>query len=206
MTDLCYRGHYDIIYKDDPTSQHNEPPLRVMLATDMPQYVSTPAPRNGEFRSTNPEVLNEISYMFPDATQTFSDTSMGLSNNQTFPPVYHHEQPVMYTQGEIQQSSYFPEVPHGVYHAAVPQHRPHPLRTRSLPYPDYPSSINHLQTRESPSPLSPQPYSPATPKSVKTPKSRPKSNEPQIRYNENCFNYTILKNKSIPLDPAAYGR
>src|ERR1700743_2499034 len=110
----------------------------------------------------------------------------------------------MYAQRKQSPGSYFPEIPHTVFHASMPQHPPAPIRTRSLPYQSYSSPMTHLTPRTSSSSQSPQPQSPATPKSASAKSTMlPKPNEPQIRYNEKWYNYRIEKNKTIPLDPAS---
>ncbi|EXJ58973.1 hypothetical protein A1O7_06404 [Cladophialophora yegresii CBS 114405] len=204
---LIYRpGHYDIIYKDDRLPVHNPQPLQVYVQTDVPQYIQ--APQEGVFRSGNPDVLGELSFLFPSAVQTVPATSMSYANNQAFSSGYQPQPPLVYAQRTTPQTSYFPELPPTVFHATIPQHPPPPVRTQSLPTQGYSSATTHLIPQISPSPQSPQPPSPVTPTSVTTNKSiiLPKSAEPQIRYNENCFQYSIEKNKSIPLDPATFGR
>ncbi|OCT52005.1 ubiquitin thioesterase OTUB1, variant 1 [Cladophialophora carrionii] len=203
---LIYRpGHYDIIYKDDHRPVHHPQPLQVYLQTDVPQYI--PAPEEGVFRSGNTDVLGELSFLFPNAAQTGSATSMSYPNNHAFSSGYQPQPPLVYSQRTTPQNSYFPELPQTVFHATIPQHPPPPVRTRSLPQQGYSSTTTHLTPQISPSPQSPQPPSPVTPTSVTTNRSiiLPKSAEPQIRYNENCFQYSIEKNKSIPLDPATFG-
>ncbi|KAJ9606596.1 hypothetical protein H2200_008604 [Cladophialophora chaetospira] len=202
---LIYRpGHYDIIYKGDQNVQHDPRPVQVYLQTDAPQYIPTSGAE--VFRSGDPEILDELSFMFPNATQTLSGTSISFPNNSAFSSGVQNQPPVMYSQANTQQSSYFPEMPSNVFRANIPQHPPRPVRTRSLPQQTYSSS--HLTPQMSSSPQSPQPQSPATPNSATTNKAMtlPKANEPQIRYNEKCFDYSIQKNKSIPFDHAGFGK
>ncbi len=167
-----------------------------------------PTSRGEVFGTGDREILNELSFMFPNATQNLSDASMAFSNTSAYASGYQTQQPVMYTQENARGSSDFPDIHQPVFHANIPQHPRKPVRTRSLPTQAYSSSMPHLTPQMSPSPQSPQPQSPATPSSATTNKSMilPKSGQPQIRYNEKCFDYSIQKNKSIPLDPASFGR
>jgi hypothetical protein len=165
-----------------------------------------PAPRDEVFRSGDPEILDELSFMFPNASQTLPASSMSFSTN-TYLTEHLAHQPMMYAQRQTSQGNNYPEMAQAVFHANVPQRPPHPIRTRSLPCQIYSSSMTHLTPQISPSSQSPQPQSPVTPHFA-TAKSTtlPKPNEPQIRYNEKCFNYRIEKNKSIPLDPTSFGK
>ena len=146
--------------------------------------------------------------MFPNATQNLSDSLMAYSNSSTFPSGYQAQHAVLYTQENMQRNSYCPEIPQPAFHAHIPHYPPKPIRSRSLPNQIYSTSMTHLTPQLSPSPQSPQPQSPATPNSATTNKSMilPRTYEPQIRYNERCYDYSIQKNKSIPLDPASFGR
>ncbi|KIW91239.1 uncharacterized protein Z519_08135 [Cladophialophora bantiana CBS 173.52] len=211
---LIYRpGHYDIIYKEDQMLAPEPQRLQVYLQTDAPQYVG---PHHHEaFKSEDPQALDELVYMFPHTTRALTDSSLSYSSSSVFSPSFQSPVAVMYTQSNSAQASYFPPMPPTGFHAIPPpQHqsqqptRP-PVRTHSLPQRSYSSSMLQLTPQISPSPQSPQPPSPATPNSAVTKPviivPNAKSNEPQIRYNENCFNYSLQGNKSIPLDPASFG-
>lgn len=173
--------------------------------TETPQYIATPA--DGVFGSGNSEILDELSFMFPAATHTLADSPVSYSSNNTYSSSYQPQQSVIYTQGSAPERSYAPDVPQTVFRTTLPQHPPPPIRTQSLPNQNHSSPMIRITPRVSPSPQSPQPQSPETPNSA-TSKSAalPRPGEPQIRYNQACFNYSIQKNKSIPLDPASFGR
>ncbi|OQV04333.1 hypothetical protein CLAIMM_09230 isoform 1 [Cladophialophora immunda] len=212
---LIYRpGHYDIIYKEDQMPAQGPQRLQVYLQTDTPQYITPQRPE--VFKSEDPQALDELSFMFPHATQAMTDSSLSFSSNGVFSPRFQSPPALIYAQSNSAQGSYFPHMPPNTFHAIPPpQHQtqqaapPPPVRTHSLPQRSYSSTMLQLTPQISPSPQSPQPPSPATPNSAVTkpvvmPNSKP--NEPQIRYNENCFNYSLQGNKSIPLDPASFGR
>ncbi|OAP54472.1 hypothetical protein AYL99_11573 [Fonsecaea erecta] len=211
---LIYRpGHYDIIYKEDRMPAPEPRGLQVYLQTDAPHYLTAEAPQ--AFKSEDPRALDELSCMFPSATHSLADSSMPFPGNGVFSSPFHSPPAMMYAQSNSAQASYFPpHMPPTTFHTMPPsQHRtqhasPPPVRTNSLPQRSYSTSMLQLTPQISPSPQSPQPPSPATPnsavaKSIVMPNM--KSNEPQIRYNENCFNYSLQGNKSIPLDPASFG-
>ncbi|OAL21025.1 hypothetical protein AYO22_08309 [Fonsecaea multimorphosa] len=211
---LIYRpGHYDIIYKEDQIPAPEAQRLQVYLQTDAPHYI-TPQRAEG-FKSEDPQALDELSLMFPHATQTLTDSSLSYSSNSVFSSPFQSPQAMMYGSQNSGQASYFPHMPPASFHTIPPpqqrrQQAPTPpVRTNSLPKRSYSSSMLQLTPQISPSPQSPQPPSPATPNSAVTkpvvmPNVKPK--EPQIRYNENCFNYSLHGNKSIPLHPASFGR
>ncbi|KIW82436.1 hypothetical protein Z517_05463 [Fonsecaea pedrosoi CBS 271.37] len=205
---LIYRpGHYDIIYKDDQMPVPEPAPLQVYLQTETPHFIQSSTSQN--FKTEDPQNLDHLSLMFPEATTSLTDSSLSFSGNTVFTSPFRNPPTMMYAQSNSAQASYFPHMPPTSFHAVPPQQQaPPPVRTHSLPQRSYSSSMLQLTPQISPSPQSPQPPSPATPNSAITRTlvmNNVKANEPQIRYNENCFNYSLQGNKSLPLDPASFG-
>jgi len=126
--------------------------------------------------------------MFPNATlipetqpPEQSQSPAGAGNYIRQPAFYPYDSPPAQSPG----------MPHDSYHL-----RQSPLLAEPQVY------APNLQI--SPSPQSPLPPTPRSTSLSSASTSKP--NEPQIRYNENVFNYSLQRHESIPLDPSTFGR
>jgi hypothetical protein len=165
-----------------------------------PRYVSSYATE--EFRG-DVDSLNLSSYMFPGS----SDLSLhGIpptpfpSSGTTFGSNHKQSPQKAFPTTNALQPSYFPP--------ALPPtaRRQPPIRSHSLPYSYYPTPMAQPQPQFPPSPQSPQSPSPVTPSTnFPIPIATSKVKEPQIRLNENCYNYKLQRHETLPLDPGSFG-
>jgi hypothetical protein len=178
----------------------------VYLHTQSSQYI--PPPQAEAFGPNDPQALDALAYMFPNATQIYSHPSMSIANDRTLTGEYYNHQPALFSHGNMSQGSFPPDMTPVGYGATIPQHPPRPTRRASFPHEIYTSSTTSFTPQISPSSQSPQPHSPVTPNSAtyNKPPALPKIEEPQIRMTLPFHEYSRSKPKSIPLDPTTFGR
>jgi len=140
----------------------------------------------GIMTSNQPSDNADLQYLFPDALsyQTplmtgSSYTTSGTSNQQ------HQQSYVANNFGHGISATY---TNNQASHAVTSQ------RTTASTYP------HKLQLPTSRSTMSPSPMS------QKALHQSSKKKEPQIRLNENCYNYKLGRHESIPLSPESFGR
>ncbi|KAK4949640.1 hypothetical protein LTR10_011481 [Elasticomyces elasticus] len=196
---LIYRpGHYDIIYKDDG-------PIQVLLQTGAPQYV---IPFHDDVFRGDEDAVNMHSFMFPNAnilpSQTLPGSAPSTSMN-SYPPMFQNPQPAMFdAQVPAMQNSYFPPMTQmNSQQAPQPQHQSPapPVRSLSMPHLGHSFSLAPSLPATSPSTLSPSTPILLTPSSPNV----HKPHEYQIRYNQNCYQYTARRQQSLPLDRGSFG-
>lgn len=150
--------------------------------------------------------LDLASMLFPTASsQNIGSSPLALSST-AFSSQYQRPPPMTVANASAERTSYFPHSSHTVFpQPRLPPPAP-PVRSHSFPPPIYTTSMQqHPQLSPSPQPL--QPPSPPTPNSgISNLSINPKPKEPQIRYNENCFNYNLQRHGSIRLDHGSFGR
>lgn len=193
MVDSLHRGHYDLIYKDDP--------VQVFLQTQVAQYV--PSYSNDPFRG-DMDSLNFSAFLFPGSNVISSHSEPSTTytpQSSNFNDPYAAAPPITMPMAEPTHSAYVPTVPFSDLDIKQP------IRNRALTYRTYSDPVIQQQRNShhfSSSPHSPQPSPPLDNQSGGS-HATATGKEPLVRYNEYCYNYKLERHESLPLDPGTFG-